>query len=408
MALAAVRICRPDQRAEYTIWCAGSESGRGMTTGWENVDLNQAVLDTAKALIEIPSVSADNNAAVIDFLADRAAGQGWVTERLTYRDAEGVQKHCLVARAGQGPGGVAFLSHTDTVPGLEEWEPFAPRVADGRLYGRGSCDMKGPLAAFVCAVSDIPAVQLRSPVYMTFSADEEVGHVGAAWIIEHSELLAGASVEGGIVTEPTGMVPVYANKGGAFMSVTARGIAAHSSTERGDSANFRIAPFLAEMAELKTRFMTDPKFRNEEFDPPTNGFNMTITDFGCATNVTAERCECRLSVRSMPKSGFEEAVAIILERAQAYGFDLRNHEIPYFYGNKDSRFTSLLCEIAGTAEAVTVPYGTEAAHYQPVVDSIVWGPGDIAQAHTVNEFIELEQLQAGYEQYGELVRRLCL
>lgn len=370
--------------------------------------MNQAVLDTAKALIEIPSVSADNNAAVIDFLADRAAAQGWVTERLTYRDAEDVQKHCLVARVGQGTGGVAFLSHTDTVPGLEEWEPFAPRVADGRLYGRGSCDMKGPVAAFVCAVSDIPAGELRSPVYMTFSADEEVGHVGASWIIEHSELLAGAAVEGGIVTEPTGMVPVYANKGGAFMSVTARGVAAHSSTERGDSANFRIAPFLAEMAELKTRFMTDPKFRNEEFDPPTNGFNMTVTDFGCATNVTAERCECKLSVRSMPGSGFEEAVALILERARAYGFDLYNHEIPYFYGNKDSGFAGLLCEISGTAEAVTVPYGTEAAHYQPVVDSIVWGPGDIAQAHTVNEFIELEQLQAGYEQYGELVRRLCL
>lgn len=377
-------------------------------TGWERVALNQAVLDVAQALIEIPSVSADSNAAVVDFLSDWADGRGWHTERLTYRDAEDVQKHCLVARVGQGSGGVAFLSHTDTVPGLEDWEPFAPRVEDGRLYGRGSCDMKGPIAAFVCAVADIPAEQLRHPVYMTFSADEEVGHVGAAWIIEHSKLLAEAAVAGGVVTEPTGMMPVYANKGGAFMAVTSRGVAAHSSTERGDSANFRIAPFLAEMAELKTRFMTDPKFRNEEFDPPTNGFNMTITDFGCATNVTAERCECKLSVRSMPDSGFEEAVAIILERAKEYGFDLRNHEIPYFYGNRDSGFTRLLCGISGVDSAVTVPYGTEAAHYQPVVDSIVWGPGDIAQAHTVNEFIELEQLQIGYEQYGELVRRLCL
>ena len=230
--------------------------------------MNQAVLDTAKALIEIPSVSSDSNAEVIGYLSDWTAKQGWETEHLTYDDSNLVTKHCLVARVGHGPGGVAFLSHTDTVPGLDGWEPYAARVADGRLYGRGSCDMKGPVAAFICAVADIPCDRLKHPVYMTFSADEEVGHIGASWIIEHSSLLVANSVKGGVVTEPTSMVPVYANKGGAFMSITARGVAAHSSTEKGDSANFRIAPFLAEMAQLKNEFMSDPKYRNDEFDPP--------------------------------------------------------------------------------------------------------------------------------------------
>ena len=106
--------------------------------------------------------------------------------------------------------------------------------------------------------------------------------------------------------------------------------------------------------------------------------------------------------------GLKKRVQQILERVSAYEFEVRNHEIPYFYGDKESTFTSLLVEISNSGDAVTVPYGTEAAHYQPLLDSIVWGPGDIAQAHTVNEFIELEQLQTGYEQYGELVRRICL
>lgn len=366
------------------------------------------VVELAQALIDIPSVSADSNQEVIAFCTDWATQHSLETERLTYVDEAGVEKHCLVARAGSGSGGLGFFTHTDTVPGLEGWEPFASEVRNGRLLGRGSCDMKGPIAAVLCALAEVGLQNLKQPVYVTFSADEEVGHVGATHIIEHSCLLQEASIRHGIVTEPTRMVPVYAHKGGAFMAVHAQGKAAHSSTEQGESSNFRIAPFLAEMAALKQTFLQDPLYRNDEFDPPTNGFNMTITDFGCATNVTADHTMSCLSVRNMPDSGYDEAVAYIEERAAAFELALTKKEIPYFYGQQESTFAALLCHISGERRAVTVPYGTEASHYSEVTDVLVWGPGDIAQAHTVGEFIDLSQLRQGQAMYRAAIEALCL
>ncbi len=365
------------------------------------------VVELTKELIEIPSVSADSNRNITEFCENWVGQHGMETERLTYVDTAGVEKHCLVARTGKGPGGLGFFTHTDTVPGLEGWEPFSGQVHEEKVQGRGSCDMKGPIAAVLCALIEIGLSNLSQPVYITFSADEEVGHVGATHIINHSRLLQEASLRYGIVTEPTQMVPVYAHKGGAFMAAHARGKAAHSSTEKGDSSNFRIAPFLAEMAKLKQTFLQDPLYRNDEFDPPTNGFNMTITDFGCATNVTADHTVSCLSVRNMPDSGYDEAVSYIEERAAAYQLELTKSEIPYFYGDKDGSFARLLCEIAGKKQAVTVPYGTEAAHYSPVTEVLVWGPGDIAQAHTVGEFISLDQLHQGQAMYGDAIQAIC-
>lgn len=369
--------------------------------------MESKVVDLTCALIDIPSVSADSNREVIEYCADWVRRLGMEEERLHYTDAAGVEKHCLVARAGDGPGGLAFLTHTDTVPGLDGWQPFAGQVQEKRLVGRGSCDMKGPIAAAMCALEDFGPQNLSRPVYLVFSADEEVGHVGATHIMETSRLLREGGPVAGVVTEPTMMIPVYAHKGGAFLTVTAKGVAAHSSTERGQSSNFLMAPFMAEMAELKQTFMTDPMYRNAEFDPPTNGFNLTVTDFDCASNVTADRTECGLSVRNMPDSGYDEAVGHIEERARAFGLAVRKSEIPYFYGDRAGALAQTLCAISGHERPVTVPYGTEAAHYQPLTDVMVWGPGDIAQAHTVGEFITLEQLHQGQAQYRALIERLC-
>ncbi len=369
--------------------------------------MTSQVVALTQALIDIPSVSATSNLDIIDFCTDWVSQRNLETERLTYTDKAGVEKHCLVARTGAGPGGLGFFTHTDTVPGLDGWDPFVGQVREDKILGRGSCDMKGPIAAVLCALADMELSRLAQPVYVTFSADEEIGHEGAAHIVRHSRLLREASLRHGIVTEPTTLVPVYAHKGGAFMTVHAKGKAAHSSTEKGDSSNFRIAPFLAEMAELKQTFLQDPLYRNSEFEPPTNGFNMTITDFGCATNVTADHTMSRLSVRNMPDSGYDEAVSYIAERAAAYDLEITKSEIPYFYGEREGPFARLLCEISGQQQAVTVPYGTEASLYTPVTDVLVWGPGDIAQAHTVGEFITLSQLHQGQAMYQAAIQAIC-
>ncbi len=359
-------------------------------------------------LINIASVSRDSNAEVIAYCRQWAENRpGMAMEELTYTDARGVVKHNLVVRVGQGAGGLAFLMHTDTVPGLPGWKAFEAEVQSDRIVGRGSCDMKGPIAAALAAAEDLESVNLRKPLYFVFSADEEVGHKGAEQIADRSVLLQEGKPEFGIVTEPTLMQPVYAHKGGAFLAVTAYGTAAHSSTERGDSATFRIAPFMAEMAELKRIFLQDTRFRNEEFDPPTNGFNMTVTDFDTASNVTAEKARCVVSVRNMPESGFDEAVAYIECRAAAQGLQVARSDIGYFYGSKKGVLMQRLCRISGAAQAVSVPYGTEASVYGPLMETAVWGPGDIAHAHTVGEHIALAQLEQGQRLYRELIKDVC-
>lgn len=369
--------------------------------------VNDELIHLACSLIEIESVSKDENRAIIEFCERWATQAGLETERLAYADAQGVTKHNLVARAGSGTGGLAFFMHTDTVPGLDGWRPFQSQVLDDRIVGRGSCDMKGPIAAALCAAKAFGFARLQRPLYLVFSADEEVGHRGAERIAARSRILQEGKPAAGIVTEPTLMAPVYAHKGGAFLSVTAHGTAAHSSTELGDSSNFRIAPFMAEMARLKRIFLTDETFRNEEFDPPTNGFNMTVTDFDCASNVTAGRTRCALSVRHMPDAGFARAVHYIEQRAAAHQLETTKFEIGYFYGRKDGELMRLLCRLSGHDRAITVPYGTEASVYDALTELAVWGPGDIAQAHTVGEYIALAQLEAGQRQYQQLIQALC-
>ena len=358
-------------------------------------------------LINIASVSKDSNEEIIAYCRQWVESQGLEVEYLTYTDFQGVKKHNLVARAGKGAGGLAFLTHTDTVPGLSGWNPFEADVQSDRIVGRGSCDMKGPIAVALASAEEFGWANLRKPLYFVFSADEEAGHTGAEHIAERSALLQDGRPEFGIVTEPTLMKPVYAHKGGAFLAVTAYGTAAHSSTEKGDSATLRIAPFMAEMTELKRIFLQDMRFRNEEFDPPTNGFNMTVTDFGTATNVTSEKARCSISVRNMPESGFDEAMAYIERRAAAHGLETKRMDIGYFFGQKEGELMQLLCRLSKNEKAVSVPYGTEASVYDSMMEIAVWGPGDIAHAHTVGEHIALAQMELGQGLYRELIKEVC-
>jgi acetylornithine deacetylase len=267
--------------------------------------------------------------------------------------------------------------------------------------------MKGPLAASIVAASQVNADDLESPIFIAVTADEEIGHGGAKQIATESATLASGWPKFAVVCEPSLMTPVYAHKGAAAIIVTAQGVAAHSSTDKGDSANFKIAPFLAEMAEIAAELKTDPHYQNDEFDPPTNGFNMVMHDGGTAPNVTAAKSECTVCFRPMPDSGSEELVKRILERAKAYGFDVSTLGHDVFYSDRNSTLARTACELTGHDQAITVPYGTEAVIYQNYAETIVMGPGDIAQAHTVGEYIEIRQLERAVEVYGELIDKLC-
>lgn len=358
-------------------------------------------------LIAIPSVSSQSNAEVSRYIQDALTREGFDVERLSYDD-HGLEKVSLVARKGAGTGGIGFFSHSDTVPGDVGWAPFDPAIEGGRLFGRGSCDMKGPLAATIAAAAAVDAHALARPVYVVVTADEEVGYGGAYQVARESTLLAENWPAFGVVAEPTRLRPVYSHKGGALIHAHAIGAAAHSSTEQGVSANFKIAPFLAEMAALVPVFRSDPRYLNAEFSPPSFGFNMIVTDYGTKSNVTAPKATATLSLRDMPNVDNDGAVGMIVEAAARHGLEVEVKRHPYFYVRPDSAMVRMACEACGGARPETVAFGTEAIVYEKhLPDQVVLGPGDIAQAHTVGEFIDVAQLEAAVGVYRRLIARAC-
>ena len=369
--------------------------------------MNIDVVELASELIAMPSETPTSNRAISDFLRGVLEEGGFAVEELTYIDPPDVEKVSLIAVKGTGAGGLGLFSHSDTVPGDVGWSPFAPALEDGRLVGRGSADMKGPLAASIAAACAVGDGELKRPLVIAITADEERGHVGAHDIVKRSRTLTGGWPQYCIVCEPSEMQPVYAHKGGAGITVTARGVAAHSSTDRGVSANFKIAPFLAEMAEMAQTFRAETRFQNPLFDPPTNGFNLVISDGDTATNVTAARTVVRLSIRAMPDACFEEAVEMVVSRAEAHGLEVAQRATGPFFAEADGPLAQAACRATGAPRAITVPYGTEAECYQTYMDALVLGPGNIEQAHTVGEWIAVEQLERAVDVYSRLIGELC-
>lgn len=367
------------------------------------------VVGLTRELVAIDSVSKHGNAAIADFLEPVMREGGFEVERLEHRDANGELKINLVGLKGSGAGGLGFFSHVDTVPGTGwDRDPWTPAVEGDRLIGLGSCDMKGPLAATLVAAASMGAKRLKRSVLVAATADEEITLQGAAEVLVRSELFRAAALRHGVVAEPTRLTPVVAHKGGVAVYMTAHGVAAHTSTDRGISANFLIAPFLAEMAALAERLKTDPTYHRPEFDPPTLGFNMTIDDGGCKQNVTAPKTVCTLSFRPMPNDRSDDVLAFIEERARHHGLEIATEIFPPFSVSPDAAIVRAALAATGATKPETVPYGTEASFYQKALELVVLGPGDIAQAHTDGEWVSIAQLRDAVGVYGRMIEDLCI
>lgn len=349
-------------------------------------------------LIKFNTVSENSNSALISYIKEFLTKLGFTHELLIYKDHNGVEKSNLISHRGEESANLAFLCHSDTVP-LANEEQLQPYTDDGKLYGRGSSDMKGPIAAMLMAIQD---TEREIPLTVIITSDEEVGCEGASYIVEHSKLIKKYTPKWGIATEPTEFKPVYAHKGIGRISVTAYGKAAHSSTTKGDSANFKLAPFLYYISQLKEKYNSDKSFQNTMFNPPTNTINMTISDFNCAMNVTAERSRCNICFRAMPEARTEDVIKEITDEAEKLGLKTSSHLYNALYTDPESSIVKLAEQVTGNTSE-TVAYLTDASTFSALFPSIILGPGSINQAHTVNEFITIDDLHRGYEIYRELI-----
>lgn len=368
----------------------------------------------AKELIRFESVSRLTNVPITDYVESVLRRQNFTTERIQYVDANGVAKANVVGRKGKGTGGVAYFGHTDVVP-ADDWHsdengPFEPTVRAGRLYGRGSCDMKGSIACMLAASENFSSDDLKAPVYVTCTADEEIGYGGASAVVANSELYQ-EMLQGdnhGIVGEPTLLQVVYAHKGTVGLRAVSHGRAAHSSTREGVNANLAMIPFLLEMKEIHDLCERDTEWQNDQFNPPTISWNIGINDHTRAINITPPQSICTVYFRPMPEQNPEMLIQRAGRAADKYGIDFEVvcQNAPMYVDPKSAYIRTLL-QITDNETPLTVSYGTDGCVLQGWKQIAVLGPGNIDQAHTADEWIDLEQFDKGTNLYSQLIRRWC-
>jgi acetylornithine deacetylase len=331
----------------------------------------------------------------------------------------------LFARAGPDvAGGVILSGHSDVVPvDGQAWTlpPFAVTERDGRLYGRGTADMKGFVALAIAALPMAAARGVRRPVQLALSCDEEVGCVAVTQLIP---ALAGALPRASavIVGEPTMMQVVTGHKGGAGWKVHVRGFPLHSSLlPRGVSAIMEAARLIDWANDRNAALQAaTPAPLAAAFDPPFTTLHAGMIEGGTAHNITAEDCRFSFEVRVVPGeslegwiAAFEAECARVAARMRAVrpeaGITLdRYFTLPPVTPEADGAAERLARRLTGDNGVHVVSYGTEGGHFQAAgFSTVVCGPGDIAQAHQADEFITVAQFEAGWAFMERLVQALA-
>lgn len=370
-------------------------------------------IELTKTLIGYDTVSPKTNVEVMDYLTEVLESVECEVERVDYTDSAGVLKVNLIGRKGRNSGerGLALLGHIDTVPAVG-WseDPFEARIVDDKMYGRGSCDMKGSVACMIDVVSRYSPTQLNAPLYVVITADEEVGYFGASAVAEKSQMFKKYGFpQYGVVGEPTELKAVYAHKGAVRFTVTAYGRAAHSSTGEGDNATLKLIPFLSEMREIYHELTTNTQYYNSEFTPPFTDWNITISDGGCTANITSPKSVCNINYRPMPGDDADIWINRAREAAEKYEleFDLFINAAPV-RTTPDAEIIQAALEITNDTTPHTVAYGTDAAVFSKHMETVIIGPGSILQAHTVDEWMALDQFDLGIDIFSKFVEKFCI
>lgn len=368
----------------------------------------------AKRLVGFDSTSHLSNRLISKYLEMKLTKHGFVVEKIEYTDPRNVRKTNLVAKKGGGHGGLAYFGHSDVVPARKwfskKFGPFEPAIARERLYGRGSCDMKGSIACMLTAAQQFAWDDLKQPLYFVVTADEETGFHGAKCIVEESKLYREMVTHAtkAIIGEPTSLEVVHAHKGSVEITAIAKGKAGHSSSRNGVNANLKMIPFLTEIKAMYDEVENEFKWQNEIFDPPTLTWNISVKDDAHALNVTAGKSICQMYLRPMPGIDVSPLIERVVQAASRNDLKLKVNKMgePFFV-SPGSEFVQESLKLAHRPKSKTVSYGTDGGVFTELENKIVFGPGSIEQAHTVNEWISLEQLSLGTDMYAKMIRHWC-
>lgn len=367
--------------------------------------LSPRSLELAQSLVRLNTVSANSNLELIHFIRDTLQPLG-VRSRLTYNADK--TKANLFATLGEGkPGGIILSGHTDTVPwDGQAWsvDPLSATVKDGRLYGRGSADMKAFIAIAVAHAQQFLDSDAPFAVHFAFSYDEEVGCFGVRELIADMRD-AGIRPLACIVGEPTSMVPAIAHKGVYRYKCCVRGKEAHSSlTPQSVNAIEMAARLVGKVRDMAEGFERhEPRY--EGFDVPFSTASVGQFHGGIADNVVPRDAEFRYEFRDLPTADAAAMQAEVLAHARALepamkqvapdaGFSFETIcEVPSFLGSAADPVTRLAQRLSGEPGTTLVAFGTEAGLFKKSgIPTVVCGPGSINQAHQPDEYVSLDQL----------------
>jgi len=364
-------------------------------------------LEILRTLVGFDTVSHRSNLGLIEWVRDRLAAQG-VTSRLTY-DADRRKANLFATIGAPRPGGLVLSGHTDVVPVEgQAWtsDPFTLTERDGKLFGRGSADMKGFIASALATVPDMLAADLPAPIHLALSYDEEVGCFGARGLIADLQE-AGFAPAGCIVGEPTLMAPIVSHKGTWRLRCCVRGREAHSAMPtHGVNAIEYAAELVVFMRDIAARFVREETHDNE-FPVPFSTIQTTTIAGGTAQNIVPNACELVVDLRTMPQTSFETLHQEILDFAARLDARMKAAfpetgmqveflaGVPAFVVADTAPIVDYARRLARTQGAGKVTFGTEAGLFtQAGIPTVVLGPGSIDDAHRPDEFVSLEQMAA--------------
>lgn len=372
-------------------------------------------------LVAFPTVSRDTNLPLIDWVEGYLAGFGVTATRVWNEDRT---KASLYANVGPSvEGGVVLSGHSDVVPvDGQDWttDPWTVTERDGRLYGRGTCDMKGFLALALAAVPLALQAGIKRPLQIAISYDEEVGCTGAPpMIAAMARALPKAAAV--VVGEPSMMRLVNGHKGGSGYRVHVKGFEVHSSLlPEGVSAIMEAAKFITWLTEQNAANQAaTPSPVAAMFRPPFTTLHTGMIQGGTAHNITAADCRFVMESRVVPgesvadwNAKVEAKAAELTAAMQAIrpeaGFHMEQFfDVPALVPEDAGAAEALVRRLTGDNGTSVVSYGTEAGQFQAEgYSTVVCGPGDIAQAHQPDEYLEVAQFEAGWRFMQALVREL--
>ena len=374
--------------------------------------LNEAIkpsrpisIDMIKRLIAFDTTSYKTNLRLIEYASDLLADLG-ASVRLTWDEHR--QKANLFATIGPtGIPGIVLSGHTDVVPVEgQDWssDPFQLRETDGKLYGRGTADMKSFIAICLALAPEFAARPLRMPIHFAFSYDEEVGCVGVRRLLDDLVHLPVRPLLC-IVGEPTDMKAVIGHKGKKSVRCHVEGHECHSAlNHQGVNAVEIAAEMVTRLRAMQRRIRENGPF-DHGYQPPYTTVHTGTMQGGTALNIVPKSCSFEFEIRNLPDHDPEDLMAEVrgwaqdlvpemLDISPASGITMDEHNsTPGLGMDEMDEAVRLVCALSGSNETSKVAFTTEAGLFQRAgVPAVVCGPGNIAQAHRPNEYITLEQV----------------